>query len=177
MIVVFGFILALSLFHITIFSPVVEQVRGLRDRIAQERQVVEKLRKKLSEADQIKERLSKSQQELTAIREKLFPSSDPYQLASKLEEALSTGDKKDIVIKSYQVVSSRELGLYQEVQYSISIDTNIYGLSQFLSWINNYSSSVRVGEFNIRYAPRSGKESSVDLIVNMTLTVFMQKKG
>lgn len=174
---VIGFTVGLFLIHIFAFSPVVERVKGLRDRIGQEQQVIEKYRKRLSEADQIKTRLARSQQELMAIREKLFPGSDPYQLATKLEEALSTGDKKDVVIKSYQIVSAKELGLYQEVQYSLSVDTNIYGLSQFLSWLNNYSSSVRVGEFNIRYAPKGGKESSEDLIVNLTLTVLMQKKG
>lgn len=175
--IITGFALALFLFHVFVLSPIAERVRELRNLISQERQTVEKYRKKLAEAEQIKERLLKSQQELSAIKEKLFPSNDPYQLATKLEEALSSGDKKDVVIKSYQIVSSKELGLYQEVQYSLSIDANIYGLSQFLIWLNNYASSVRLGEFNIRYAPRGGKESSTDLIINLTLTVLMQKKG
>jgi Tfp pilus assembly protein PilO len=170
-------IAVLVVVHIVVFAPIVEQVKGLRERITQERQVVEKYREKLSESEQLKERLAKSQQELEAIKGKLFPGNDPYQFASKLEEALATGEKKDVVIKSYQITSSKESGLYQEVQYSFSLDANIYGLSQFLSWLDNYSTSVQVGELNIRYAPRGGKESSVDLIINLTLTVLMQKKG
>ncbi|MEJ5301342.1 MAG: hypothetical protein WHS38_10175 [Thermodesulforhabdaceae bacterium] len=175
--VIAGFILGLIIVHILIVSPIVEQVREFRARLAQERQVAEKYRKKLSESEQLKDRLAKSHQELEAIKSKLFPSNDPYQFASKLEEALSTGDRKDVVIKSYQITSSRELGLYQEVQYSFSLDANIYGLSQFLSWLSNYPTSVRAGEVNIRYAPKGGKDSSTDLIINLNLTVLMQKKG
>jgi hypothetical protein len=175
--IIAGFVVAIVAVHIILLSPVIEKVKLLQQQISQERQIVEKYKKKLSEAEEIKQRLAKSQQELALTKEKLFPSSDPYQFATKLEEALSTGDSKDVVIKSYQITSTKELGLYQEVQYSLSLDTNIYGLSQFLSWLDNYASSIRVGEFNIRYAPRGGKESSIDLVVNLTLTVLMQKKG
>lgn len=175
--IIAGLIVVVVIIHVALLSPIIGKVRLLQEQITQERQIVEKYRKKLSEAEQIKQRLARSQQELLIIKEKLFPSNDPYQFATKIEEALSTGDKKDVVIKSYQITSTKELGLYQEVQYSLSLDTNIYGLSQFLSWLDNYSSSVRVGEFNIRYSPRGGKESSIDLTVNLTLTVLMQKKG
>ncbi|MGC8720705.1 MAG: hypothetical protein ACP5TY_11955 [Thermodesulforhabdaceae bacterium] len=175
--IIAGLIVVVVIIHVALLSPIIGKVRLLQEQIAQERQVAEKYRKKLSEAEQIKQRLARSQQELLIIKEKLFPSNDPYQFATKIEEALSTGDKKDVVIKSYQITSTKELGLYQEVQYSLSLDTNIYGLSQFLSWLDNYSSSVRIGEFNIRYSPRGGKESSIDLVVNLTLTVLMQKKG
>ncbi len=163
--------------HISFLSPVREANRLTQERIVQEKHIIAKYRDKLREAETLKERLLSSQQELESLKAKLFPSADPYQLTAKLEEFFSVGSRKDVIIKSYQITSTTEYGLYQEVQYTIAFDMNIYGLSQFLSWLNTYATSVGVRELNVRYAPRDQKENSVDLIVNVIFTVLMQKKG
>ncbi len=171
-----GTTLILLILYLSLVSPVVESNTILKSQITQTSLTISKYEEKLKESEKLKDTITNAQKELDALKGKLFPSNDPYQFTTKLEETIAEDGKKDIVIKSYQILSSKEYGLYQEVQYSLSFDANIYGISKFLDWLSKFETSVRINEFNLRYAPR-GDQSNVDLIVNVNLTVLMPKKG
>ena len=84
----------------------------------------------------------------------------------KLEE------NKKIDIKTYQVLASKEYGLYQEVHLRFNFMTTIEGLYYFLERLRNFETAILIQEINIQKVQR---RTGPDLVINVILAALMEK--
>jgi len=159
--------------HLVWVAPAMDQRQDLWDYMGQQKQLIKKYEEKLAEAEGLKVELQMREQELKQLQEGLFQADDPYQLAANLAEPFSESSE-DLVIKSYQVVSTKEYGLYQEARLRFSFTTTISGLHEFLESLQKHSSAVQVEKLDIRSVRRKNRS---DLIVNVVLAALMEKGG
>ena len=75
-------------------------------------------------------------------------------------------------IKTYQVLASKEYGLYQEVHLRFNLMTTIEGLHYFLTRVRNSQFAILVQEINIQKIQRN---KGPDLVVNVILAALMEK--
>jgi len=106
------------------------------------------------------------------MQSRLFQGNDPYQLAASLGEQLSAKGGQKLDIKTYQVLASKEYGLYQEVHLRFNFMTNIDGLHFFLERLRNSPTSILVQEINIQKIQR---KTGPDLVINVILAALMEK--
>jgi hypothetical protein len=151
-------------------SPVIAEKAQIAARLKQQIQLGKKYAEKLNHADGIKEDLAKHESELKTMQQHLFQGNDPYQLAAALGELLKGGQKLDI--KTYQVLASKEYGLYQEVHLRFNFMTTVQGLHFFLGRLKQSHTAVQVQEINIQKIQR---QSGPDLVVNVILAALMEK--
>ena len=85
-------------------------------------------------------------------------------------KAAADGQKLDI--KTYQVLASKEYGLYQEVHLRFNLMTNVDGLHYFLARVKNSQFAILVQEINIQKIQRN---KGPDLVVNVILAALMEK--
>jgi len=163
-------LIVIILFYLIWLDPVMSKKSELEERLKQHRQLEKKYREKLSLADGIKENAAKHEAELKGMQQSLFQGNDPYQLAAALGELLKGGQKLDI--KTYQVLASKEYGLYQEVHLRFNFMTNVEGLHYFLDRVKNSPTAIQVQEINIQKIQR---QSGPDLVVNVILAALMEK--
>jgi hypothetical protein len=97
-------------------------------------------------------------------------------LAASLGELLSAdakdGKKAKLDIKTYQVLASKEYGLYQEVHLRFNFMTNVAGLYGFLDRLKNFHAAILVQEINVQKVQR---KTGPDLVVNVILAALMEK--
>ncbi len=168
----YGILIVVSLVaYFTWINPLSRELDQLNAQIVQESKLIEKYKRKLKESSNLQETLKKKKRELEALKKKLFPGKDPYELATKLEQV----DQKELSIRSYQITSTKEYSLYKEVQFRFVLDTNIIGLHKLTKWMVESAPYLVVKDINIRRISRGKNKSS--LMVNLTLTALMQKKG
>ncbi len=168
----YGIFIVVSLVAYFIWiNPLLDELNQLNAQIAQESKLIEKYKRKLKESANLKEALRKKKQELEGLKKKLFPGKDPYELATKLEQIA----QKELSIRSYQITSTKEYSLYKEVRFRFVLDTNIIGLHKLTKWMVESAPYIVVKDINIRRISRGRNKSS--LMVNLTLTALMQKKG
>jgi hypothetical protein len=154
----------------------VEPLRANKDildaKIRQQEETIHKLEQKLNQVQGIRENLAKQEKDLQEMRKRLFRGTDPYQLAASLGDLLSskTGDK--IEIKTYQVLASKEYGLYQEVHLRFNLMTSVEGLFSFLDRVKNSEFAMLVQEINIQ---KIQKARGPDLVINVILAALMEK--
>ena len=170
-----GGLMAVTLFfHLLWLTPLLLQKEGLETLVRQQKSTVDKYQEKLKQAKSIQENLTKQEQELKEMQKQLFRGNDPYQLAAALGELISPKDgPKMLDIKTYQVLASKEYGLYQEVHLRFNFMTNIAGLDYFLNRIKESPTAVLVQEINVQKIQRKG---GPDLVVNVILAALMEKK-
>jgi len=169
-----GVVLLLSA-HFLWIAPIASENEELENRVRQQNELVQKYREKLNQAQSIKENLVKQESELKAMQKRLFRGNDPYQLAASLGEVFSPkGEqkKKLLDIKTYQVLASKEFGLYQEVHLRFNFMTTIEGLSYFLERLRNFETAILIQEINIQKVQRKG---GPDLVINVILAALMEK--
>jgi hypothetical protein len=164
-------IMGIGVFHFVWVAPGKEERKDLLAYIEQQGGLVRKYQEKLSKTKGLKKKLQEKERELNQLQEGLFQGNDPYQLAATLAEPFSEGSQ-ELEVKSYQVVSTKEYGLYQEVKIRFSLRTSIKGLHQFLENLEKNSSAVLVESLDIRSLRR--KRGS-DLSVNVVLAALMEK--
>ncbi|MHC1725715.1 MAG: hypothetical protein AB9866_06875 [Syntrophobacteraceae bacterium] len=168
-------ILTLAVFHFTWLEPVSAQKDQLEEKIKQQEELILKYEQKLDQTQSIREKLAKQEQELKDMEKKLFRGTDPYQLAASLGDLLSSkggGDAQKLDIKTYQVLASKEYGLYQEVHLRFNLMTTVAGLHYFLSRVKNTEFAMLVQEINIQKIQRT---KGPDLVVNVILAALMEK--
>jgi len=167
-------VLAVLVVHLIWLGPLTEEKAGSNQQISQQEEVIRKYQQKLAQAQSIRDDLAKQEQELKEMQKRLFRGNDPYQLAAHLGELLSskTNPKDKIDMKTYQVVSSKEFGLYQEVHLRYNFMTTVEGLYFFLNRIRNVQTTVLVHEINIQ---RIQRKTGPDLVVNVILAALMEK--
>ena len=156
-------------------APIESGKNDLETNVKQQTEIIKKYREKLEQAQNIKDTLVKKESELQQMQKRLFRGNDPYQLAASLGERLSSkGDSnKKLDIKTYQVLESKEYGLYQEVHLRFNFMTTIEGLQYFLDRVRKFETAMQVQEINIQ---RIQRKSGPDLVINVILAALMEKK-
>lgn len=169
-----GVVAIILLLHLLWVAPLSSENSDLEQRVHQQQELVEKYQEKLKQAQSIRDNLVKQETELKEMQKRLFRGNDPYQLAASLGELLSPkGDQKQALeIKTYQVLASKEYGLYQEVTVRFNFTTTIEGLHFFLDRLRNFETAILVQEMNIQ---RVQRKSGPDLVINVILAALMEK--
>lgn len=147
----------------------------LVSKIEHQQKLISEYERKLSQSKVIRENLAKHEGALRKMKKRLFRGTDPYQLAASLGDLLSSNSKADapkLDIKTYQVLTSKEHGLYEEVHMRFNLMTDIYGLHYFLTRVKNSEFAIQVKEINIQKIQRV---RGPDLIVNVILAALMEK--
>ncbi len=166
-------LLALLVVHFIWIAPLSVEKDELNDRVAQQQELVKKYNEKLQQSQSIRDNLARQELDLKELQKFLFKGNDPYQLAATLSETLSAKEGQKLDIKTYQVLASKEYGLYQEVHLRFNFMTTIEGFHYFLEKARNFQSALLVQEINIQKVQRKG---GPDLVVNVILAALMEKK-
>lgn len=171
----FAALLCLLVVYVIWLAPVESEKNDLQAKVKQQTEINKKYREKLEQAQTIKDNLVKKESELQEMQKRLFRGNDPYQLAASLGERLSSkGDtQQKLDIKTYQVLESKEYGLYQEVHLRFNFMTTIEGLQYFLDRVRKFETAMQVQEINIQ---RIQRKSGPDLVINVILAALMEKK-
>jgi Tfp pilus assembly protein PilO len=175
LLVAFTTLLFLLVIYVIWLAPIESGKNDLETKVKQQTEIIKKYREKLEQAQNIKDTLVKKESELQEMQKRLFRGNDPYQLAASLGERLSSkGDSnKKLDIKTYQVLESKEYGLYQEVHLRFNFMTTIEGLQYFLDRVRKFETAMQVQEINIQ---RIQRKSGPDLVINVILAALMEKK-
>jgi hypothetical protein len=160
--------------HFLWIAPTGTENEDVELKVKQQGELVNKYHEKLTQAQSIRENLVKQESELKAMQKRLFRGNDPYQLAASLGDLLSPkGEQKKLLdIKTYQVLASKEYGLYQEVHLRFNFMTTIEGLYYFLNRLRNFETAILVQEINIQKVQR---KTGPDLVINVILAALMEK--
>ena len=135
-------VMALAAAHFVWLAPVIAQKETLEAKIRQQKELIAKYEQKLNQSQSIQQDLARQEGELKEMQKKLFRGTDPYQLAASLGDLLSSkggADGQKLDIKTYQVLASKEYGLYQEVHLRFNLMTNVDGLHYFLARVKSLS--------------------------------------
>ena len=165
-------VVCILLVHFLWVAPLMAQRDETQVKIKQQAELVQKYKEKLDKAQSIRDNLEKQQQEMEKMQKRLFRGNDPYQLAAALSESLSSKGAEKLDMKTYQVLASKEYGLYQEVHLRFNFMTTIGGLHLFLDRLRNFQTAVMVQEINIQKIQRKG---GPDLVINIVLAALMEK--
>jgi Tfp pilus assembly protein PilO len=163
--------LALLVGHTWWLAPILEKNADLSDRIKQQQQLMQKYQEKLSQGKDLRDHLGQQEKELTRLQKKVFRGEDAYQLAAKLNELLASKGSQDLNIKSYQVLASKEYGLYHEVQLKFDFTATTPGLFHFFQGLQRSPSALLVQQLRIQRIQRKGGH---DLVVSVVLTALME---
>lgn len=167
-------LLLLAVVNMFWLDPVLGQKEQLETRVKQQEELIRKYEQKLNQTQSIQDNLAKQELELKEMQKRLFRGTDPYQLAASLGDVLSpkgsAGQKLEI--KTYQVLASKEYGLYQEVHLRFNLMTTVDGLFYFLDRVKHSDFAILVQEINIQKIQRN---KGPDLVVNVILAALMEK--
>lgn len=165
-------LLLILVVHTLWLAPLIAQKDEQEMKVKQQGELGKKFEEKLKQAQSIKENLVKQERDLKEMQSRLFQGNDPYQLAASLGERLSAKEGQKLDIKTYQVLASKEYGLYQEVHLRFNFMTTIEGLHFFLERLKNFQTAILVQEINIQKIQR---KTGPDLVVNVILAALMEK--
>ena len=168
-------LMVLAVVHFVWLVPIAAQKDALDSKIKQQQDLIAKYEQKLNQSQSIQQDLAKQEGELKEMQKKLFQVTDPYQMAASLGDLLSSkggdgGQKLDI--KTYQVLASKEYGLYQEVHLRFNLMTTVEGLHYFLAKVRDSQFAILVQEINIQKIQRN---KGPDLVINVILAALMEK--
>lgn len=163
--------IGLLLMHWFWLEPVLSQKQELSDSIAQQQAMIQKYQEKLAQGTVFKESLTKQEQELGQLQRKVFRGEDSYQLAAKLGDIMSAKGSQDLNVKSYQVLASKEHGVYQEVQVKFDFTATIAGVYTFLNGIQKSSTAIQVQQMRVQKVQR---KTGHDLVISVVLTALME---
>lgn len=165
-------LLAILVVSLVWLAPLISANENLEIQARQQEELARKYREKLTQAQSIRDNLVKQEQELKQMQKRLFRGNDPYQLAASLGELLSSKGGQKMDIKTYQVLASKEYGLYQEVHLRFNFMTTVDGLYFFLDRVKNFETALLVHEINVQKVQRA---KGPDLVVNVILAALMEK--
>ncbi len=165
-------LLALLAINFIWIDDIVDRKSALEAKVKQQRELIRKYEQKLDQTQSIRENVARHESDLKEMQKKLFRGTDPYQLAASLGDLLKGGNGQKLDIKTYQVLASKEYGLYQEVHLRFNLMTTVDGLYYFLSRVKNTDFAVLVHEINIQKIQRT---KGPDLVVNVILAALMEK--
>jgi hypothetical protein len=163
--------LSLLVVHVFWLNPILTETDEMQARVLQQKQMIQKYQEKLDQSKDLKEKLEKQGRELSRLQRKVFHGDDSYQLAATLGELPSFKGTQDLTIKSYQVLASKEYGLYQEVQLKFDFTATIKGLYQFLSALKKSPTAILVQQLRIQ---RVQRKTGHDLVLSVVLSALME---
>jgi Tfp pilus assembly protein PilO len=163
---------AILVVHFLWLAPLMAQMEEQEAQVKLQRELAQKYEEKLKQAESIKENLTIQENELKKLSKSLFQGNDPYQLAASLGERLSAKEGQKLDIKTYQVLASKEYGLYQEVHLRFNFMTTIDGLHFFFERLKSFQTAILVQEINIQKIQR---KTGPDLVINVILAALMEK--
>lgn len=171
-----GGFLACCLLFLLWIVPLRDSYNDTKARIDSTKMLIEKYRSKLKEAEALKGELEKRRGEVEKLKANLYRGQDPLELATSLSRVAGSGEGKGsaLSVRSYQISSTKDYQLYREVEFRFVLDADIYGLYSLLKWLDE-SPAFIVRQINVRYLRRG--ENETGLMVNLVLTVLMEKKG
>jgi Tfp pilus assembly protein PilO len=152
-------------------DPVLSKKKELSESIAQQQAMIQKYQEKLAQGTALKESLTKQEQELGRLQRKVFHGEDSYQLAAKLGDIVSAKGSQDLNVKSYQVLASKEHGVYQEVQLKFDFTATIAGVYTFLNGIQKSPTAIQVQQMRVQKVQR---KTGHDLVISVVLTALME---
>jgi Tfp pilus assembly protein PilO len=164
-------VLVIIVVHMLWISPVLADKQRIQEQVEQQNELISKYKERLNQAQSIRENLVRQEEDLKEMQKLLFRGHDPYQLAASLGDSLSKAGQK-LDIKTYQVLQSKEYGLYQEVHLRFNFMTSIEGLHHFLEQVKTFQAAILVHEINIQKIQR---KTGPDLVVNVILAALMEK--
>ncbi len=168
-------VVVIGVVYLTLIAPITDRRHMLVTKIYHQQKLISQYAQKLGQSKVIRENLAKHEGALRQMQKKLFRGTNPYQLAASLGDLLSSKSKPDapkLDIKTYQVLTSKEHGLYEEVHMRFNLMTDIYGLHYFLTRVKTSEFAIQVKEINIQKIQRV---KGPDLIVNVILAALMEK--
>jgi hypothetical protein len=165
-------IVGLWVIHSFWLGPGVLETGPLTAQVEQQKQLIEKYEKKLEQAQGLREKLESQEKELGQLREGLYKGGDPYQLAASLGAVFTPKGSQELNMKSYQVLDSKEYGLYQQVRLKFYFMASIQGLHQFLESIEKTQTVLAVDQMDVR---KGGAKGGADLVVNVIISALMEK--
>ena len=166
-------VLVLLLGFLLWLAPLSEQKDALETELGERTQLAKKYQEKLNQAQSIRDNLEKQEAELRQMQKRLFKGTDPYQLAASLGDLLSSkGGGQKLDIKTYQVLASKEYGLYQEVHLRFNFMATVDGLHMFLKRIRESEAAILVQDINIQKIQR---KTGPDIVINVVLAALMGK--
>jgi Tfp pilus assembly protein PilO len=171
-ILVLSTVVAIWVVHVFWLGGGVLETDSLAAQVTQQKQLIERYEAKLSQAQGLRKSLESQEGELKHLREGLYKGGDPYQLAASLGEVFSPKGSQDLSIKSYQVLDSKEYGLYQQVRLKFYFTASIRGLYTFLRGIEKSQTVLAVDQMDIR---KGGGRGGFDLVVNVIVSALMEK--
>ncbi len=169
---VLAVILGILTIHSLWLGPKYLETEDLASRVENQEKLVLKYRRNIEQGEGLREKLEKQEGELKILRKGLFQGSDPYQLAASLGELLSPNESRNLSMKSYQVLDSKEYDLYQEVRLKFYFTASIQGLHQFLKSLEGMQMVLGIEEMDIR---KGGGKDSMDLAVNVVISTLTEK--
>jgi len=139
-------------------SPLIEEVKKMREDIAMKQKNIQKFDEFLHNRKAIEEDLQRTQKQYDEIQKKLFPGETPQIGAAALQEIVKKlGDKNGIVIRTFRIVEPKETVPYRKVSIQIEFNpvNNILSLGQFIYDLENHEKKLMITEmdllvFNIR---------------------------
>jgi len=127
----------------------------------------------LNQSGEIRQNLAQQEQGLKEMQKRLFAELIPTNWRHPWGPArLKGGDGQKLDIKTYQVLASKEYGLYQEVHLRFNLMTSVDGLYFFLDRVKNSEFAILVQEINIQKIQRN---RGPDLVVNVILAALMER--
>lgn len=165
-------VVAVWVAHVFWLRDGILETDSLTAQVSQQKQLIEKYEDKLGKAQGLRESLESQEKELKHLREGLYKGGDPYQLAASLGEVFSPKGSQDLSIKSYQVLDSKEYGLYQQVRLKFYFTSSIRGLYTFLRGIEKSQTVLAIDQMDIR---KGGGRGGLDLVVNVIVSALMEK--
>ena len=167
-------VLMLVILDIFWLEPIIDQNELVEAKIKQQKDLIHKYEQKLNQSGEIRQNLAQQEQGLKEMQKRLFRGTDPYQLAASLGDLLASkgGDGQKLDIKTYQVLASKEHGMYLEVHLRFNLMTTVDGLYYFLSRIRTSEFAILVQEINVQ---KIQKSRGPDLVINVTLSALMEK--
>lgn len=173
-VIVAATLVTLLLIHWLWLAPIMRDRQTLAAQAQQQLILVEKYQKKLAQAQRIKQDLEKQEKDLKELQKQLYQGKDPYQLAASLGNLLSAKEGPKIDVKTYQVLDTKQYGLYQEVHLRFNLMSDINGLHAFLERLENFPTAILVQELNIQNIHR---RRGPDLVINVILAALIEKGG
>jgi hypothetical protein len=162
-----GTLLLIMVMHQYWLAQVIEENEMLETSISKNQEMVEMLERKIEKSEGLEgdlARLEGGDRELNP-----FGAMDPARVAGHLAERISGLDPEGLLIKTYQVVTTKPQETHTEVTVMLNLMTSIGPLHELLTELEGMRRFVSVTQLDVLTAP--GRKGP-DLEVRLHLTVL-----
>jgi len=165
--VLVGTLLLILVMHQYWLAQVIEENEMLETSISKNQEMVEMLERKIEKSEGLERELARL--EGGGRERNPFEAMDPARVAGHLAERVSGLDPEGLLIKTYQVVTTRPQETHTEVTVMLNLMTSIEPLHNLLTELEGMRRFVSVTQLEVLTAP--GRKGP-DLQVRLHLTVL-----